>query len=114
MGAITELRQAVHYWTDADLPFETAHARRWLASAHRADGDEGSAALELRSAHATFQQLGAVLEAARCARMIEAVVRDSGHRVARVTTMSIRGSPSRSQIIAVRSNAGPVRPLSGR
>ena len=83
VGAITELRQAVHYWTDADLPFETAHARRWLASAHRADGDEGSAALELRSAHATFQQLGAVLEAARCARMIEAVVRDSGHRVAR-------------------------------
>lgn len=79
--AIAELRKAVHGWTDADLPFETAQSRRYLATAHRADDDEASAALELRAAHATFEQLGAVLEARRCAEMIEATA--SGRRVAR-------------------------------
>ncbi len=83
-GAIAELRRAVRHWTDADLPFETAHARRWLAVAHRAAGDEESAALELSAARVTFQQLGAVLEAARCAEMIQAgQTRATGRRVTR-------------------------------
>ena len=49
-GAIKELRQAIRLWTEADLPFETAWARRCLANAHRLDGDEASALLELRAA----------------------------------------------------------------
>ena len=43
--AIAELRKALRHWTEADLPFETAQARRCLALAHRADGDEASAVL---------------------------------------------------------------------
>ena len=82
-AAIAELRKAVHEWSEADLPFETGQARRYLAMAHRAGGDEASAALELRAAHATFERLGATLEATRCTEMIEAVAPRTGLRVAR-------------------------------
>ena len=82
--AVTELRKAIRHWTDADLPFETAQARRWLALAHRAGGDEESASLELRAAHATFQRLGATLEAERCEETIRAGEKqEAGRRVAR-------------------------------
>ena len=82
--AVTELRKAIRDWTEADLPFEIAQARRWLASAHRAAGDEESAVLELRAAQATFERLGAVLAAAECAGMIEAgATAASGRRVVR-------------------------------
>jgi class 3 adenylate cyclase len=82
--AIAELRRAVRHWTEADLPFETAEARRALALAHRSDGDEESAILELRAALATFERLGAALEADRCLDMIRAgEERDAGKRVVR-------------------------------
>jgi class 3 adenylate cyclase len=82
--AITELRRAVRHWTEADLPFETAQARRWLALAHRSAGDEESATLELRAAHATFERLGAPLEAERCEEIIRAgEQQEAGRRVAR-------------------------------
>ena len=82
--AITELRRAVRHWTEADLPFETAQARRWLALAHRAAGDEESASLELRAAHSTFDRLGATLEAERCEEIIRAgEQQEAGQRVAR-------------------------------
>ena len=61
-GAISELRRAVRHWTEADLPFETAEARRWLAIAYRADGDGSSATLELRAARSAFERLGARLD----------------------------------------------------
>jgi class 3 adenylate cyclase len=82
-GAIAELRKALHHWTAADLPFETAQARRCLAMAHRSDGDEESAVQELQAAHATFERLGATLEAARCREAIHAGAPKIGRRVAR-------------------------------
>ena len=82
-GAIAELQKALRYWTSSDLPFETALSRRYLALAHRADGDEASAALELQTAHATFERLGAMLEAARCLEAIDAGVPKAGRRVSR-------------------------------
>jgi class 3 adenylate cyclase len=82
-GAIDELRKAVRHWTQADLPFETAQARRSLAVAHRSDGDEASAVLELQAAHATFERLGATLEAERCLEVIRAGAPKAGRRVAR-------------------------------
>ena len=82
-GAIAELRKAVRHWTEADLPFETAQARRSLAIAHRSDGDEESAAMELQAAHATFERLGATLEAERCLEVLHAGSPKAGRRVAR-------------------------------
>ena len=82
-AAIAELQKALRHWTSSDLPFETAQARRYLAMAHRADGDEGSATLELQAAHATFERLGAMLEAARCLEAIDAGAPKAGRRVTR-------------------------------
>ena len=82
-GAIAELREALRHWSQADFPFETAQARRCLGMAHRANGDETSAAMELQAAHGTFERLGAQLEAARCLEMINAGAPKAGRRVAR-------------------------------
>ena len=83
-AAIAELRKAVRAWTDADAPFEAAQARRWLAIAYRAGGDEASAVLELGSAKAAFEGLGAVRDAERCEEMIRAGdAGDAGRRVVR-------------------------------
>ncbi len=83
-GAVAELRKAVRHWGATDLPFETARARRCLAIAYRAGGDEGSAALELRTAKAAFDGLGAMREAQRCDDMLRAGdASQVGRRVAR-------------------------------
>ena len=71
-GSVSELRSAVRHWTETDAPFETAEARRWLAVAHRAGGDESAALLELRTAKAAFERLGAGVEAERTEEMIRA------------------------------------------
>ena len=83
-AAIAELRKAVRAWAEADAPFEAAQARRWLAVAYRAGGDEASAVLELGSAKAAFEALGAVRDAERCEEMIRAgAAGDAGRRVVR-------------------------------
>ena len=83
-AAIAELRKAVRRWGEADAPFEAAQARRWLAVAYRAGGDEASALLELRAARDVFERLGARLEVDRCDAMIDAGDgRDAGRRVVR-------------------------------
>jgi class 3 adenylate cyclase len=82
-AAIAELRKAIRHWTEADLPFETAQARRCLALAHRSAGDEESAVMELRAAHATFERLGATVEAERTSELISAGAPKAGRRVAR-------------------------------
>ena len=82
--AIAELRKAVRAWTGSDAPFEAAQARRWLAVAYRAGGDEASAVLELRAAKDAFERLGAVRDAERCEEMIRAGdASDAGRRVER-------------------------------
>ena len=82
-AAIAELRRAVRHWTEADLPFETAQARRCLAMALRPHGDEESAVMELRAAHETFAQLGAALEADRTLALVHAAAPNAGRRVVR-------------------------------
>ena len=83
-AAIAELRKAVRTWTEADAPFEAAQARRWLAVAYRAGGDEASAVLELGSAKAAFEVLRAIRDAERCEEMIRAGdAGDAGRRVVR-------------------------------
>ncbi len=83
-AAIAELRKAVRRWAEADAPFEAAQARRWLAVAYRAGGDEASALLELRTARAAFERLGALREVERCDAMIDAGdEREVGRRVSR-------------------------------
>jgi tetratricopeptide (TPR) repeat protein len=59
--------EAVAIWSDIGAPFEVAVARMALAEAHRAQGNEDQARLELRAARSSFERLGASLKAQEAA-----------------------------------------------
>jgi class 3 adenylate cyclase len=63
LGAIEDLRGAVRVWrNDVQAPFEAARAQVVLARAHASRSDLVAAAIEARTALATFDRLGAALE----------------------------------------------------
>jgi class 3 adenylate cyclase len=64
-AAVRTLRRAVNRWQDVDAPFEGARARAVLAEAIGLQGDAEGALLELQSAQATFERLGAIPDARR-------------------------------------------------
>jgi DNA-binding CsgD family transcriptional regulator len=64
-AAIGPLREACDAWVRLEAPYESARVRVLLARACRALGDEETAALELETARATFERLGAAPELAR-------------------------------------------------
>jgi class 3 adenylate cyclase len=66
--ARARLQEAVHLWQEMGSPYEAARARMGLAQALRAAGNDDRAAMEVSSAHRTFEQLGARLDATRAAR----------------------------------------------
>ncbi|GAB7106164.1 hypothetical protein JCM4814A_44780 [Streptomyces phaeofaciens JCM 4814] len=71
-GAQVLLHRALALWLDLGVPYEAAQARMTLAAADRAAGDEEGARLELRAAHRTFGQLGAVPDVRRAAALLTA------------------------------------------
>ncbi len=82
--AIVELRRAIRHWNEADLPYETAVARRCLGIAHRSAGDEHSAELELKAARSGFERLGAAPDAVLCDELLRVgAAPDAGRRVTR-------------------------------
>ena len=72
-AALLSLRRAWQLWRELDAPYETACTRMLVALACRALGDDGTARLELESAAKTFDELGAVPDAARAAALVEPV-----------------------------------------
>ncbi|MFD9502000.1 response regulator transcription factor [Streptomyces sp. NPDC060035] len=68
--ALPLLRRALELWLDLGVPYEAAQTRMTLAAADRAAGDDESARLELRAAHAVFEALGAVPDARRAAALL--------------------------------------------
>jgi DNA-binding CsgD family transcriptional regulator len=64
-GALGILRDALASWHELDAPYESARTRELLAAAHRALGDEDSAAMELDACARMFAQLGAATDIAR-------------------------------------------------
>lgn len=69
-AALTCMRAALRDWQLVRAPYEVACARALLAEAHRLLGDHDAAVFELRSAHATFERLGAVPDARRAAALV--------------------------------------------
>ena len=58
-AADAELRRALDAWQSIDAPYEVSRVRMLIAAAARAMGDEDTAKLELASAKATFERIGA-------------------------------------------------------
>ena len=74
-AASRDFEAAAQQWGEIGAPYETALARMGLANAHRADGKEERALLEFRAARSTFEQIGAIHEDARAARVCGEVAR---------------------------------------
>ena len=72
--AIRDLRRGARMWSEIDVPYEAAQARELLAGAYGQLGDPDSAELELTTARATFERIGA--EGA--ARRLESRLSESG------------------------------------
>lgn len=68
--AVRELRRASQSWQDEDAPYEGAQTRALLARAYRADGDPEAARIELESAQAAFERIGAVRQSQRIAALL--------------------------------------------
>ena len=69
-AACESLRRGWRLWQEVDAPYEAARARVLLAAASRADGDGPAAVLELQEALATFERLGATLDARHAADLL--------------------------------------------
>ena len=69
-GAIAALKHARDEWQGVGAPYETARARAALGTAYRRAGDEHGSAVELESALAAFERLGAAPEAARIKELL--------------------------------------------
>ncbi|MEX2552916.1 MAG: adenylate/guanylate cyclase domain-containing protein [Actinomycetota bacterium] len=61
-GAVDTLRRTLRLWKEANVPYESARTRVLLSEAYTKLGEPDSALLELRTAGAAFQRLGATLD----------------------------------------------------
>ena len=68
--AVAALRRAAREWNEMGAPYETARARMLLGIAYRRHGDEDGATEQLEAALATFEQLGATLDAERVKELL--------------------------------------------
>jgi len=77
-AACESLRNSWRLWQEVDAPYEAARARVLLGQAHRAGGDEESAALEFHAASSAFNRLGAALDARQSAELLSTVANTAG------------------------------------
>jgi class 3 adenylate cyclase len=61
-SAVPTLREALRFWKEADIPYETARTRVRLAKAYELAGEPEVAAQEVELARSAFQRLGAALD----------------------------------------------------
>ena len=73
LEAIHGLRSAIASWREVGAPYEIARDRLVMAGALRATSDEDAADLELATARAEFERLGAPLDLAAADAAIQAV-----------------------------------------
>jgi class 3 adenylate cyclase len=71
-SALRSVRQGLRIWQEIDAPYDAARARVCLGGIYRDSGDEESARLELESARATFERLGASLLARKVRELLDA------------------------------------------
>jgi DNA-binding NarL/FixJ family response regulator len=69
-AALGSLRRALSTWQEIEAPYEAARTRVLLGTAFRRLGDDDAAALELESARAVFEELGAGPDLARVSSLV--------------------------------------------
>jgi class 3 adenylate cyclase len=81
-AACKSLKRSWQLWQEVDAPYEAARARTLLGRAYREQGDEEAAVLELQTARAGFERLGAALDLRLVAELLGP---DAAARAPRVT-----------------------------
>jgi class 3 adenylate cyclase len=81
--AVRMFREARRLWREVDAPFEASISSVRLAEALEASGDREAARLELESARATFERLGARPDLARVDAILAGFTRPRGAREVR-------------------------------
>jgi tetratricopeptide (TPR) repeat protein len=71
-AALDEADRARRIWQELDLPYELARTRMLIGAAQQELGDQAAAALEITTAKAVFERLGAIPDAKRAASLLEA------------------------------------------
>jgi class 3 adenylate cyclase len=96
-------REGLRQWQEIELPYETARARLLVAEALTTCGERDQAALELRTAHASFIRLGARRDAELAADLLrpEADPRPTADRTATTRTFMFTDVVSSTDLIAV-------------
>ena len=79
---MADLRVALARWRDLQLPYEEAQAHLLIGKAAQAMGDEEGAWLEIQTARAGFERLGARIAAHQAA----SAIRGRPDRIAGLTT----------------------------
>ena len=69
-AALRELRLALQQWQQLEMPYEASTTRLLLAAALIASGDGDAARLEIQSARATYERIGAMRDARAAAVML--------------------------------------------
>jgi DNA-binding winged helix-turn-helix (wHTH) protein/tetratricopeptide (TPR) repeat protein len=69
--AATSLRQACRLWKESAVPYEEARSRLLLGMAYRAQGNDALGTLELETARAAFERLGAIRDRDRTADLLQ-------------------------------------------
>ncbi len=83
-NAAKQLRRACQLWKEVDAPYDAATTAVALAEAYVEEGDEEAATLELETARATFDRLGAIPSARLVTEVLGRIgKRDTAHRAAR-------------------------------
>ena len=73
--ALAALREACGAWRELEAPYEEAQVRTLIALAHRALGDEDTAAMELDAARHAFAALGAAPDVRRVSALAQPAMR---------------------------------------
>jgi hypothetical protein len=79
-AAVQAVREGVRLWQAASAPYEAARARLLLAETLREIGTVSPALVELRAASASFESLGARLDAQRATALIDELAAVSRRR----------------------------------
>ncbi len=101
--ALARFTASCRAWNELGAPYEAASARARLAEALLAEGDATRARLELQGAAASFEQLGAELDAKQVRRRWNRL--DSGSAIQR-GSVRVRGTIERAE--ALRALLGPA------
>jgi ATP/maltotriose-dependent transcriptional regulator MalT len=100
-AALALYREAMSLWTELGCPYRAARCQSRVAEAHRAQGDEIRARIELEAARDAFERLGAIPDAHRSAQLLRPQAHPAGLSTREIEVLRlVAGGRSNKEIAA--------------